>query len=347
MAQQLDILSDDTPPDELQPDVRFAIALAPLFTLLPFAGFLDTVRHAADEADKSRQRYCRWQVVAETLQPVPSSCGSQVLPDATFGSLRPQAVDYLVVHAGLMAGLEQVTPAFYDFLRRMAGADVTLVGLDSGTFLLAAAGLMNGRVCAVHWRHREQFARTFPHVRAVTNELYVLDGNRITCPGGTSAIDLAVELLTLHCGRARALKGLADLHVDEQRGMHHVLRSFQQIHTADLDSRLARAVSFMQENLSTHYPLAAVGKKVGVSTRQLTRLFRERFDQSPAEYWRERRLQHARWRILNTSRPLNAIAHECGFTDNAHFTRWFKRRFGETPSRHRELRNVRVSGTPA
>ena len=195
MAKQLDILSPDEPLDDVQPDVRFAIALAPLFTLLPFAGFIDTVRHAADEADQSRQRYCRWQVVAETLDPVMSSCGSRVLPDATFESLSPRDIDYLLVHAGLIVGLESVTPAFYGFLRRMDAAGVTLVGLDSGTFLLAAAGLMNGRSCAVHWRHREQFVRTFPHVRAVTNELYLLDGNRITCPGGTSAIDLAVELL--------------------------------------------------------------------------------------------------------------------------------------------------------
>jgi len=341
VAEQLDILSADALPGDVIPDVRFAIALAPLFTLLPFAGFLDTVRHAADEADRSRQRYCRWLVVAETMDPVASSCGSQVVPDATLVALRASDIDYLLVHAGLIAGLELVTPGFYEFLRRMDTAGVTLVGLDTGTFLLAGAGLMNGRSCAVHWRHREQFARTFPHVRAVTNELYLLDGNRITCPGGTSAIDLAVELLTLHCGRARALKGLADLHVDEQRGMHHVLRSFQEIHTADLDPRLARAVSFMQENLATSHPLAVLGKTVGVSTRQLTRLFRDRFDLSPAEYWRERRLQHARWRIVNTSRPLSAIAHECGFTDNAHLTRWFKRRFGDTPSRYRDLPNVR------
>ena len=321
---------------DVAPDLSVAIILAPDFTLLPFAGFVEALRHAADEADRSRQIYCRWTWIGPELRPVRSSCGVEVVPRETFGD--PCAFDYIVVVGGLLPSFRKIPEATIAYLRRAAAAGVPLVGLCTGSFVLAEAGLLDGRRCAVHWRHRQDLVSLFPEAVPVSDETYVIDDRIITCPGGTAAIDLATELIIRHCGRARALKGLHDMVVDQHRAAHHVPRLAYGDVASCGDPRVERAVALMEQNLSGPFAIAELALRLGTTTRQLDRAFARHVGAPPAAFWRDMRLAHARWLLLNTSRSVTQVAFECGFADAAHFARWFKRSYGELPYRFRALR---------
>ena len=323
-----------------QPDIRVAFVLSPQFTLLPFAGFIDAMRHSADDGDRSRQIFCQWECVGATLDPVQASCGVEIPPWRTFGAV--DHYDYIVVVGGLLTSLDDHHPETLAFLRSGYEAGVSIIGLCTGSFVMAAAGLMDGRKCAVHVHHRQELLDRFPGVFSVTNEMYVFDHGLITCPGGTAAIDLAVDILTQHCGRSRGMKGLAALVVDEHRAAHDVGRLPYDDLSECGDWRVENAVKLMRQNLGSPQTIEQLAKTIGSTVRQLDRAFARHAKAPPQSVWREMRLQHARWRLVNTTRSITQIAHECGFADSAHFSRWFKRDFGEAPRTYRESRRAEV-----
>ncbi|MFZ0487160.1 MAG: GlxA family transcriptional regulator [Arenicellales bacterium] len=334
---QLGLAPSPASADEVTPDIRVAFILSPDFTLLPFAGFIDALRHAADVADQSRQIYCRWTCLGPDLAPVRSSCGIEVRPWETYGD--PLLFDYVVVIGGLLSGFGRHAPETFEFLRLAVAHEVTLVGLCTGSFALAEAGLMDGRRCAVHIRHLQELIERYPCVVPVADELYVSDGPCITCPGGTAAIDLAVELLVRHSGKARALKGLAQMVVDAHRAAHHKARHIYDDIKECGDWRIKRAMTLMQEKLGEPYTIARLARRVGTSVRQLERAFAAHAHMSPAMVWRGLRLEHARWRLLNTTRTITQIADECGFADSSHFARCFRQSYGECPYEFRHRRH--------
>ena len=325
---------------DIEPDIRVAFVLSPQFTLLPFAGFIDAMRHSADEGDRSRQIFCRWECVAATLDPIAASCGIEVLPWRTFGD--PGAYDYVVVVGGLLSAFDQHHPQTFEFLRRAHARGVSIVGLCTGSFALAEAGLMRGRRCAVHIHHRQQLLESYNEVIPVVNEMYVQDEKLITSPGGTAAIDLAVEILSEHSGRNRGMKGMTALVVDEHRGAHHVGRlPFQDLEECG-EWRVETAVRLMRQNLRDPCSINRLAQMVGSTVRQLDRSFRRHADRTPQSLWREMRLQHARWRLMNSNRSITQIAHECGFADSSHFSRWFKRVFKQPPQSYRKTRHAEI-----
>ena len=325
-----------TPAAPQDPDLRVAFVLSPHFTLLPFAGFVDTLRHAADEGDRSRQIYCQWDVVGPDLEPVRASSGSAIRPWRLFPEQTEH--DCVVLVGGLLPASMNHSEETLEFLRMMDRADRLIVGLCTGSFTLAKAGLLEGRRCAIHFRHIDDFRARYPTARATSDEVYVVDDNVITCPGGTAAIDVAVEVVARRCGRNRATKGLADLIVDEHRTAFHTPRNpFGELESCG-DARVERAVTLMRQNLSEVCTIRHIAAQIGISVSQLNRAFRAHTAVPPATIWRAIRLKHGRWRVLNSYRPITEIAHECGFSDCSHFIRWFKRTYGETPQQARTRR---------
>ena len=326
-------------PDGAEPDVRIAFLLTPAFTILPLAGFIDAVRHSSDEADKSRQIFCHWEVLSTDLTPVASSAGLSISPWKTYDEAGEY--DYLVIVGELIDQLRLIQPESLEFMRQQHAKGVKLVGLYTGSFAIAMAGLLDGKRAAIHAHHRVEFVNMFPDVVPIENELYVSDGDIVTCPGGTAAIDLAVEILIEHCGRSRGMKGLTALVVDEHRGAHEVGRSPYQ----DLEEcgnwRVEQAVKIMRQKLRDPYTTTRLAEMLGSTVRQLNRVFHIHANATPREVWRDMRLQHARWRLMNSKRTITQISYECGFADSSHFSRWFKKKFGEGPRSYREQRLAR------
>ncbi|MCG7522518.1 GlxA family transcriptional regulator [Ruegeria sp. Ofav3-42] len=322
--------------EQVDPDVRFAFILTPAFTILPLAGFIDAVRHSSDEADRSRQIFCHWDVLSHDMAPIRSSCGLSITPWKTYDGAGEY--DYIVIVGGLIDQLDEIHADTFEFLQKQHALGTKLVGLCTGSFAIAKAGLLNGKRAAIHAHHRPEFMAMFPESIPIENELYVSDGGILTCPGGTAAIDLAVEILIERCGRSRGMKGLTALVVDEHRMAHEVGRlPFQDLEECG-NWRVEQAIKIMRQKLREPDTTEHLAAMLGSTVRQLNRVFLKHAKATPQEVWRDMRLQHARWRLMNSKRTVTQIAYECGFSDSSHFSRWFKTRFGETPRTYREQR---------
>jgi len=313
----------------MPPDIRLLILPLPDFALLPFGAFLDKLRFSADDEDYSRQRYCSWTLAGLTREPVVSSSGAVMQVEAIAEQLALADYDYLVLfgsrNAAATAGL---APRYESLLKRAAKAGVKLVAIDNAAFLLAACGLLDGYKMVVHWRHEAEFRASFPHLQLLPEQLYCIDGARITCAGGTAAIDLAVALLSAACGRARALKGLADMLVDESRDSRHALRSLDA--EAGQGRQVQRALALMRHHLGERLTIEQLAAELAISRRQLDRQFQASHGMSAKAWWLEMRLQQARWRLLNSSHSLAQIADEVGLGEASYLGRCVRRRFGCT-----------------
>ena len=325
---------------ESKADISVAFLPCPDFTLLPLAGFVDAMRHAADEGDRSRQIHCRWTYLSATKKPIRASCGIKIRPWGRFED--PDRYDYLVVVGGLLSSMHRLAPKMYDFIRQGAEAGKSIIGLCTGSFVMAEAGLMKGRQCAVHIHHQKDFIERYPDSVPVVNEIYVKDGPFYTCPGGAAAIDLAVEILCERCGRSRGMKGLTALVVDEHRKAEHIARMPDRDFENCGDRRVEQAVHLMRHNLGTSMRIGELADEMGTTVVQLERAFKKHTKKTPLVVWRDMRLQQARWCLLNSTRTVSEIAYECGFSDNSHLSRWFKREYGMPPQQYRQMRAAEV-----
>ena len=323
-------------PPDIEPDMRVGFILSPRFTLTPFAAFIDSLRHAADEADFSRQIYCHWKIVAPTLEPVTASCGVEVRPHALLPD--DMEFDHLVVVGGLLPASLAHPDETLRYVRDAYEHNTTVVGLCTASFVLARAGLLEDRRCALHFEHINHFKRMYPRALPEADLSFVSDNGIITSPGGTSAIDVALMLIETCCGKARAVKALTSLLVDRHRAAHH-MQHRPYGHIANCGNRhVERAVSLMERHLSNPLSVGELARRLNISERELSRVFAKHADDTPATLSRKIRLAHGHWLLVNTTRTVTQIAADCGFTDAAHFCRWFKSVYGETPSRFRVRR---------
>jgi transcriptional regulator GlxA family with amidase domain len=306
--------------------------LAQNFTLSAFSLFVDQLRLAADDGDRSRQILCRWTVMTRRQMPVRASCGVMVAGSSDFVDARQ--FDYLVVVGGLLHAGPQLDDATIAYLREAARQKVALVGLCTGSFILARAGLMRDRQCCVSWYHTQDFAQEFPDVTPVADRLFVVDGDRITCAGGGGTADLATHLIERHIGRSVAQKSRHVLLLDRARSGSDA-QPHPPVAEAVLDERVRRAMLLMEQNMTDPLSIADIAAQLKLSTRQLERLFQAVLSMRPAEFYRTLRLRYARWLLDNTTRHVTDIALDAGFADCAHFSRQFKAAHGFAPSEQR------------
>ena len=320
-------------------ELKIGFLLWPKFPLLSLAGFSDALRHAADLGDQSRPLRCTWKIIGLPNEVVEASCGVPVSVQANLPP--PSQFDYIVVIGGLLPHIEEVDPRYWAYLQQAAHENVPLVGMCTGSIVLAHAGLMQDRVACVHAFHVEDYKRMFPALRVVTNSDYMIDGDRITCAGGVSVIELAARLISLHCGSDRASKVIHQMTVSRQGGTSFVERRKALGYLAVEDLGVRHAVVLMEENLEAPLNVSVIARMTGTSVRQLERTFLAEMGISPKEFYRLMRLRYARWMLLNTDKRVTVVAYECGFADSAHFIRNFKEVYGVTPGKLRLSLNER------
>ena len=333
VSDPMPVAVNDTP----APDVRFLLIPLPEFNLLPFGGFLDKLRFSADEEDHSQQKYCQWTVAGLTKGALLSSSGVTIDIPAALDELDLADYDYVVMFGGRSAQASIVeAPAYKPFLRRAAAKGLTLVSVDNATFLLAAAGLLTQRNVAVHWRHVPEFEQAFSDVSVQADQLFCLDGKRISCVGGAAAIELAVALLARHCGQTKAVKGLADMLVDSLRSQRHAIRSYDEVMAtgAGASRHVQRAIVLMHHDITQSKSTESLAAELGVCRRQLDRLFTDEFSLTTRQYWMMMRMNHACWRLRHSTHRLSDIAEEVGFSDVSYFAKVFKRHMGCTPKQY-------------
>ena len=324
-------LSSGSPPSHAKraPDLAIGFVLTPNYTWLQVAAFIDALRLAGDEGDRSRRIACNWTVMTEDAAPVVASCGLQIAPCQALQD--PGNFDYIAVAGGPLHLARDRHPAITGYLHRAAAQRVPLIGLGTGTFVLAQAGLMDGRRCCVNWYVLNEFKERFPALVPVADQLFLVDGDRITCAGGTGAIDLAAYLIERHCGRAEALKSVRLILAEAPRSPS----APQPPPTFDrniADRRVKRAILLMEQNLTEPLSVAEIARQVNLSPRQLRRAFHASTGSSVLSFAHRLRVDHARWLLTHSDRPVTAIAQECGFVDSSHLSRTFRQHFRELPS---------------
>jgi transcriptional regulator GlxA family with amidase domain len=309
--------------------LRVGIILADNFTLSAFALFVDHLRLAADEGDRSRPLAVQWSVMASRPDPVRASCG--VLTTPTSNVLDPRQLDYVAVVGGVLHGGRQIDEATERYLHRVAQAGVKLIGICTGSFILNRIGLMKGAKTCVNWYHYQDFRDEFPDQEVVADRLFLADGDRITCAGGAGTADLATHLIARHVGWSTAQKASQVLLFDRQRSGGDAQPHPPMSEKVE-DERMRRALLLMEQNLARPLLITTIAARLGLSTRQFERLCQATLGMSPASAYRRLRLRYAHWLIGNTQRSVTEIAHEAGFADCAHFSRQFKEAYGASPS---------------
>ncbi len=325
------------------PYLRVAMLLCPSFTMTPMASFSDALRLAADRGDRSRQIYFAWDYIALSQNPVVSSCGLQIAA-APLSTL--DAYDCVVICGGLAADLDGIDPTIHGHLRRAAERGAMIVGLCTGSFVLAEAGLLEGRSCALHFSILAEFTQRFSNCIAVSDQNFVVDGNILTCPGSVVAIDAASYLIARYSDPDRAQKALNYLLFKPEGG-----RVF--LHTKPYAEKLAgasavtvKAVSIMETRLDAPCSVAELATALNTTRACLSRAFQQDLGMPPATFWRHIRLLAAREALLGHRRTVTEIAYDVGFCDTAHFCSAFKRQYGLTPQEFRHRKRHSRAASP-
>jgi len=307
--------------------------LARRFTLCAFANFVDVLRLAADEGDRSRQILCEWTVLSDTMSPLASSCGVVIQPHERLGD--PGKFDYLVVVGGLMDEIPNLSPEYSRYLRQAATLGVPLVGVCTGAFILHRAGLMDGYRCCVSWFHHDDFLEQFDGLKPVSDQIFVVDRNRLTCSGGASSAHLAAYLVEKHVGRAQARKSLHIMIIDDAERAETPQPGIPlDLHTDD--PMVKKALLLMQQNIDTPIAIDELSRRLGASRRQLERHFQRTIGMAPTLAYKIIRLEYAEFLLRHTQHSVTEIATSTGFCDSSHFIRAFRERRSMTPMAFRE-----------
>lgn len=311
--------------------LRVGFVLTNNFTLSPFADFIDVLRLAADDGDHSQPIRCQWHVMSSSDDPIRSSCGLLVSPTARL--IDPLDLDYIVLVGGLLHPDSPLDKKTEDYLARAGHTKVKLAGICTGSFVLCRLGLLEGKKCCISWFHYGDFLEEFPDLVPVADQIYVIDGDRITCAGGTSVVFLAAEIVMRHLGFSTAQKVLHIQQIDRFKPGSSA-QAAPPFGVCGDSARVSRALLFMEQNLARPVRVSKIASKLNTSTRQLERLFKEKVGCAPQTAYLRLRLKHARW-MLRSDLSLASIAANTGFSDGAHFGKTFKAAYGVNPSEER------------
>ena len=325
---------DQAPADYgILPNLRIAILLCPSFTLNSMASFVDTLRLAADREDRSRQHYFAWDFISLDSKPLRASCGLEVTTTATLNDLA--RYDAVAVCGGLLPGLADIHPEAFAHLRAAAMRSQRIIGLCTGSFVMARAGLLEGRRAAVHFDMLGAFVQNFPNVHAVTNENFVVDGNMVTSPGSLTSIEVAAYLVARYGDQGRARKAINYLLFKPAEALRLDSPPYAEAltHASQLTLEAVRAMEF---RLDTPTSIDSLARSLNTSRARLHRAFERDLKTTPSAFWRKIRLFAARQQLQGRRRTITEIAYDMGFCDTAHFCHVFKKQFGLTPHEYRE-----------
>jgi transcriptional regulator GlxA family with amidase domain len=251
-------------------------------------------------------------------------------------------IDTLIVAGGSAPALgEQL---LVTGVQRLAKRSIRIASVCTGASVLAEAGLLDGRRATTHWAYSEAMQRRFPAVRVEANQIWVNDDHVWTSAGVTAGMDLALALVSADCGTAIARDIARWLVMYLQRPGGQSQFSDRLPMASPKPSELTSLVDWVEANLGRDLSVTALAAQAAMSTRQLLRRFNDDLSTTPAAFVLHRRLDAARSLVETTSLDLAAIGRQCGFTNVETLHRSFKRRFGTTPGRHREL--FAASGDP-
>lgn len=305
------------------------------FTLIAMAAAIESLRLANQ---LSGQKLYSWHTLTLDGRPVLASNGLKVSPDAV-GTTSP-AMDAVFVCGGKDIQL-RCTVQQSAWLRSQAAQGVCLGGLCSGSWALAAAGLLEGYECSIDWAFWLDMQKDFPGV-LVSPQLFVIDRNRYTASGGTASLEMTLRLISDRHGHelvtqiceALTIENQCNATIHQRLPIKHILGSSHPM--------LQEVVALMENNLREPLELDELAGYLSVSRRHLERLFLKYLHCAPSRYYQKLRLIRARKLLKQTLMSVKQVAHECGFVSTPHFNKRYREQYGRAPgaerARHTSLR---------
>ena len=300
-----------------------AVLIFPEFQLLDAAGPI-TVFEAAGR-DAAPPAY-RLRVMAGAAGPVVSSCGVPLVAEPLIDG----ALDTLIVAGGWGTRNTSACAQTLDYVRAAAARARRTASVCSGAFILAAAGLLDGRRATTHWARAAEFARAYPQVRVEPDRIFVRDGTTWTSAGITAGIDLALALVAEDLGEAVAKRAAQQLVVYHRRPGGQ--SQFSALLEADRpDSRFSSLLAWARERLNERLSVERLAERAAMSPRHFARAFAADTGITPAKAIERLRLEAARDEIESSAAPIEHVAAHTGFGDPERMRRAFLRAFGQPP----------------
>ncbi|MEM9854789.1 MAG: GlxA family transcriptional regulator, partial [Pseudomonadota bacterium] len=313
---------------------RFVFVLLNNFTMLSFAGALESLRIANRMAGKELYT---WQLMGEGGETVASSAGPAFAVDRDLDEV---SRDDTVLICGGINVQSATTKKVLNWLRREARRGAMIGGLCTAGYTLARAGLLDGKKATIHWENQDSFTEEFEEVE-LTKSVFVIDGSRVTTAGGTASIDLMLKFIAGDHG-----EDLANAVADQL--IYSSIRTDQDTQRLSIPTRigvrhprLSQVIQQMELNIEEPISPSILAKDVGMSTRQLERLFRRYLNRSPKRYYMELRLQKARNLLMQTDMSVINVALACGFASPSHFSKCYRGQYNTTPYRERGAQAAR------
>lgn len=264
----------------------------------------------------------QFRLVSEDGGPVMTSQGFSVNTDR----VRDATYDTLIVAGDNDCRLP--AESLLDYIRTAPSRRVA--SICTGAFVLAAAGLLDGKRATTHWLHAQAFRKQFPNVQVDEDRIFVVDGDIWTSAGMTAGVDLALAIVEKDFGVEAARMVARKLVVYQRRGGGQ--SQFSALLELDAKSdRVQMAVTYAKENLGTDLSVESLAEVARLSPRQFSRVFREETGQSPAKAIERLRVEAARLMMETTRHPIEVIARETGFGDRERMRQAFLRAFGQSP----------------
>ena len=307
---------------------RFGFLTLPNYSMIACSNALEACRMANYVAGDTLYD---WHIVTLDGTPAQASSGLNLQP--TEALAEAGALDVLFVCGGVNIR-HAVSRKLKDTLRRIGHEGVALGALCTGSFILAEAGLLAGQRCAIHWENLVAIREEFPDIDFV-EDIFAIDGDRLTCTGGVAPLDMMLTLIEARLGHDLATRVSEQFIVERVRAgsdNQHALKSGQLGGVAPAVAVAARA---MEETMDAPLTVDAIAREAGVSARQLERLFKHHLGIGPGQFYLSIRLDHARQMLRQTGLSVTQVGVACGFQSMSHFSASYSRRFGHTPRAER------------
>ncbi|MBB3139221.1 GlxA family transcriptional regulator [Halomonas organivorans] len=311
---------------------RFAFILFENFSLMAFTGALDALVTA--NLVRSNIIY-EFSVVsaADVGGKVVSDLGIEVAVDYSLEDLEEDTFDYLILCGGYR--LEMCSPPrLRAKLKTADHVGCVLGGLWNGSYFIAEAGLLEGYECAFHPDGRAMMSEEFPGVK-ISQQSYVVDRDRVSCAGANSSLDMMLSILSRDCDGA-CISAIEEVLSCDKKSDVIDISAISIDRNNLLPKSLKSALELMRNNIDEPLSVEELADCVGISRRQLERLFGSHLDTSPSRYYLELRLTQARQLLQHTNKTLADIAVATGFVNISHFRRCFSQLFGVSPGRFRK-----------
>jgi transcriptional regulator GlxA family with amidase domain len=276
----------------------------------------------------------RLELVSGDGRDVVASGGTRLGADLSVDDIR-QPCDVLIIPGGPEWERLVKDDALLDLVRKLNGTARRTASVCTGAFLLAGAGLLDGRRATTHWRNAGQLALRFPAVRVEPDAIFVQDGPMMTSAGVSAGIDLSLAIVEQHFGAPVARAVAKDMVVFMQRpgGQSQFSVRSQAVHTRH--EMLRHVLDAVVEDPSGNHALSAMARRAGVSARHVTRLFDEEVGTTPARYVEQVRMEAARSMLETGDDTMAVVARRAGFGSPESLRRAFMRHLGVVPSAYR------------